>query len=228
MKKISKRVLLCVFLVVGMLMMAACSQLDVIGNGSVSSFEKVLIAIPDKVETVAGRDAWAIVSPDGSARYVWSADFSKSQMFDVLLELDAKPFLDAGLDASKLPESMAFYGDTITVGSKLGDTAWTYDGEKTALTAYAQIVSRHRDLIGYHAAMDHYGIRIGDGNMFEWAKDMSNNDKDAVFVLNPDPFIAAGVDPAQIEGWAFAKVDTMDSSGKMISVDKLLKPFNIR
>jgi hypothetical protein len=63
--------------------------------------------------------------------------------------------------------------------------------------------------------------------MFEWAKDMSTNDKDIVFVLNPEPFIKAGVDPNKIEGWAFAKVTVDDANGKPIEVDKILKPFNI-
>ena len=64
--------------------------------------------------------------------------------------------------------------------------------------------------------------------MFEWAKDMASNDKDIVFVLNPEPFIAAGVDPSKIDGWIFAKVETKDESGKTVFVDKLLKAFNLK
>lgn len=79
-----------------------------------------------------------------------------------------------------------------------------------------------REKIGYHGEMDHYNIDFGGGNMFEWAKDIAANDKDIVFVLNPGPFIAAGVDVNNIEGWAFAKVKTMDGE-----IDKLLKPFNL-
>jgi hypothetical protein len=57
---------------------------------------------------------------------------------------------------------------------------------------------------------------------------MSKNDKDIVWVLNPEPFIAAGVDPGKIQGWVFAKVETKDDAGKTILVDRLLKPFNIK
>jgi hypothetical protein len=56
---------------------------------------------------------------------------------------------------------------------------------------------------------------------------MSTNDKDIVFVLNPEPFIAAGVDPSKIDGWAFAKVTVDDANGKPVEVDKILKPFNL-
>jgi len=62
--------------------------------------------------------------------------------------------------------------------------------------------------------------------MFEWAKDLSTNDKDIVFVLNPEPFLAAGVDPNDVEGWVFAKVP-VDVDGKPAEVDKLLKPFDL-
>ena len=48
------------------------------------------------------------------------------------------------------------------------------------------------------------------------------------FNINPEPFIQAGVDPAKVDGWAFAKVETKDDSGKTIFVDKLLKPFNLK
>jgi len=68
---------------------------------------------------------------------------------------------------------------------------------------------------------------VGDGSLFEWAKNLNTNDKDIVFVLNPEPFIMAGVDPNSIEGWTFTKVPVDDDKGKMIEVDKILKPFDL-
>ena len=63
--------------------------------------------------------------------------------------------------------------------------------------------------------------------MFEWAKDMATNDKDIVFVLNPEPLVAAGVDPSRIAGWLFAKIPVKDASGKTVDVDKFVKPYNL-
>jgi hypothetical protein len=70
--------------------------------------------------------------------------------------------------------------------------------------------------------------------MFEWAKDMVANgydnsvqDKDIVFVLNPEPLIAAGVDPEKVEGWACAQVP-IEENGKTIQVWKLLKSFDLK
>ena len=83
-------------------------------------------------------------------------------------------------------------------------------------------------MIGYHAALDHYGVSLGGGNIFEWAKDMDANDKDIVFVLDPAPFAAAGADTSRIYGWLLAKVTVDDENGKPVQVDKLLKPFDLK
>jgi hypothetical protein len=62
--------------------------------------------------------------------------------------------------------------------------------------------------------------------MFEWASDMSTNDKDIVFVLNPEPLIAAGVDPNAVEGWTYSAV-SVDVDGKPTEVYKFLKAFDL-
>ena len=101
------------------------------------------------------------------------------------------------------------------------------------LASYEQMVNNYRASINYHTALDHYGVKLGDGNMFEWAKDLTKNtatgtdqDKDIVFVLNPEPLIAAGVDPAKVVGWVYTQVP-VEENGKTIQVYKFLKPFNI-
>ncbi|MEA5083482.1 MAG: hypothetical protein VB018_04915 [Lachnospiraceae bacterium] len=213
------------------LSLAACTsvskQLDVVGKESVTSFSAVLQTMGDKVTPDEINGGWSLPAPDDTARFFWSKDYSSSPLHDVMLEFDAQPFLDAGLDTSKLPENITFYDDMLMVGTKLGEDKLEYSSEATALASYEQIVNLYRDTIGYHTALDHYGVNLGDGNMFEWAKDMSTNDKDIVFVLNPQPFIDAGVDPTAVEGWVFAKVP-VEMSGKSSEVDKLLKPFNLQ
>lgn len=213
------------------LSLAACSgfgkQLDVVGKESITSFDAVLTAVPENVAVDEANGGWALTSPDDSVKFIWSRDYSKSPLHDVMLEFDAQPFLDAGLDPSKLPESIAYYDGGFMVGTKLGNDELKYTGEATPLSSYEQIVNLYRDSIGYHAALDHYGVSLGDGNLFEWAKDMSTNDKDIVFVLNPEPWIAAGADPDNIDGWTFAKV-TVDVGGVPTEVDKILKPFDLK
>ncbi|MDR2006163.1 MAG: hypothetical protein LBP78_02825 [Acidaminococcales bacterium] len=230
MKNMIKKSLPVAALLLITLFAAACgqlNQLDVVGKNSIASFGDVLKTIPDKITPDGMNGGWSLAAPDGQARFVWSSDFSKSPMHDAMIELDARPFVAAGLDAAKLPESILFHDDKIMVGTKLGGGKPKYQGEPTPLASYEQIVALKRDAIGYHAALDHYGVDLGGGNLFEWAKDMSKNDKDIVFVLNPEPFIKAGVDVRKVDGWLFGKVP-VDVDGKPAEVDKLLKPFNLK
>lgn len=218
-------------------MLTACSgglkELDVVGKQSISSFDEVLKTIPDKVTTDEMNAGWSLNAPDDSIRFIWSEDYKKSPLHDVMLELDAGPFVSAGLDTNKLPENYAVYEGMLMVGTKLGEED-KVSGTPTALSSYELIVNKYRDSINYHTSLDHYGIKLGDGNMFEWAKDMKTNaydksiqDKDIVFVLNPEPLIAAGVDPEKVEGWVYAQV-TVDENGKPIQVWKFLKPFDLK
>ena len=222
-----KKLALVTLILAGLFVLASCASLDVVGTESVNSFEKMLGATTSLVSEDEMNGGWSLKAPDDSVRFIWSRDFSKSPIHDVMLELDAAPFVNAGLDISKLPAGMA-YEDMLMVGTKLGTQAITYNGEATPLASFKKIVELKRDVIKYHAALDHYGVDLGDGNAFEWAKDMSTNDKDIVFVLDPKMFIDAGVDPSKVEGWVFAKVNTMDANNKPIEVDKFLKPFSIQ
>ncbi|MCX7709132.1 MAG: hypothetical protein N2484_04715 [Clostridia bacterium] len=205
---------------------SACQATDVVGKVASTSFEAILNKIPDKVKADNANNGWELTSPTGE-RFVWSKDFSAAGKPDAMLEFDAKPFVNAGLDLNKLPKDMVA-GSKIVYKAEFGQDKFTYKGEPKPIDSFNQIVKTHRDVIGYHEKLDHYGIALGNGNMFEWAKDMNTNDKDIVFVLNPQPFIDAGVKPDKVEGWAFAKVEVKDKSGKPEQIDKFLKPFDLK
>jgi hypothetical protein len=151
---------------------------------------------------------------------------------DAEFVFDAAPFLAAGLDFSKLPSADGIKYEiedgTFMLHFELGSAEFSPDAAKSMSATFAEVIKAERSRIGYHAALDHYGIALGGGNMFEWAKDMAANDKDIVFVLDPAPFIAAGADPANVAGWIFAKVEMMDDKGTKTLVDKLLKPYNLK
>ena len=207
--------------------LAGCSQTDVVGQTAKTSFAQVVKAIPDQVTADEMNGGWALSAPDNSAEFIWSQDYSKSPIHDVMLEFDATPFVDAGLDVSKLPAGMSFE-DKIMVGTKLGNDELKYKGEATPEASFNQIVDLYRNSIGYHEVLDHYGVDLGNGNKFEWAKDMSKNDKDIVFVVDPQVFIDAGVNPEKVEGWKYASVQIKDAKGKTVEVMKFLKPFDLQ
>ena len=204
-------------------LLSACSQLDVVGKGAVSSFDTIIRAAGSNVTDDETYNGWDINAPDGKARFIIGSDFSKSPMHDVMLEADLLPFINAGLDVKKLPEDM-IVNNVLHVGTKLSSTGFA---AKTPGEAFQQAVRVSRDSVKYHRDLDHFGLMLGNGNAFEWAKDVAANSKDIVFVLNPQPFIDAGVDPNKVAGWIFAKVKVTDVNGKDVLVDKLLKPFNL-
>ncbi|MDR1512907.1 MAG: hypothetical protein LBS56_05420, partial [Propionibacteriaceae bacterium] len=144
--------------------LAACSGgggLDVVGRQSTASFEAVLNALPDQVAADEANGGWSLGAPDGSARFIWSADYSQSPQHDVMLELDVGPFTDAGLDEALLPDTHIVYGDQLMIGTKLGDDSLTYDDEATPLASYEHIVTRYRDTISFHTSLDHFGVKLG-------------------------------------------------------------------
>ena len=220
--------------IIAAVVQTAGGNLDVVGKQSITSFETILNTIPDNVKEDEINGGWSLNAPDGSVRFIWTKDYSQSPLHDVMLELDAAPFVSAGLDTDKLPDNYAAYDGMLMVGTKLGMEKPVNVGEATPLAAYEQIVNKHRSFINYHMDMDHYGVKLGGDNMFEWAKNMETNtvknqnqDKDIVIALNPEPLISAGVDPEKVEGWVYAPVSVMKGA-KTLEVYKFLKPFNLK
>lgn len=227
MKSMKSKILVIALSLTIVISISACGKSDVVGEVAKTSFNSVLEVSSNQIQEDEMNGGWSLSAPDDSARFIWSKDYSKSMTHDVMIEFDAQPFVAAGLDVSKLPQGIAFE-DKIMLGTKLGDEELKYSGEATPSASFNQIVDNYRDSIGYHEVLDHYGVDLGDGNKFEWAKDMRSNDKDIVFVVDPQMFIKAGVDPNKVEGWVYASVEVKDDKGKSIEVKKFLKPFDLK
>ncbi len=227
---VMKKVMLLVLVLVLGVAFVGCSLTDVVGKVAVTSFDAILTNPAVKITTDEVNNGWSLTSPGGE-RFVWSKDFSVDKKPDLMMELDAKPFLEAGLDPAKLDKDTYLYdstGNILMIHSEQGTDKFTNTADTKPIDSFKQIVGTHRSSIGYHEKLDHYGVKFGNGNMFEWAKDIKTNDKDIVFILNPQPFIDAGVDPAKVAGWVFAKVEIKDDNGKSELVDKLLKPYEFK
>jgi hypothetical protein len=210
---------------------AALLGTDLVGRSAVTSFGAMLDLLPLQPVADDSEGVWVLTSPDGAASFWWRKSVNAGRMYDVYLCFDAEPFIDAGLDLARLPSGMKMMLEgtgRLMIGSKLSPGPLVYDGEVTPLSSFEQIVKLDRESVGYHAALDHYGVTVSEGSLFEWAKDASKNDKDIVFVLNPAVFIEAGVDPAKVEGWVFAPVPVEDANGRKYEAEKFLKPFDLK
>lgn len=223
----TKKMLLPLALILVLILSAGCQKTDLVAKYAGSTFATLLEKGGLTISEDTEMKAWSLTAPTGE-RFLWTQDSAAGKL-DLVQEFDANPFLDAGLKPEQLPENYLYDADTgmLRVTADLGEAPYQYKGERTALASFEQITDNYRDSIGYHEVLDHYGIAFGGGNMFEWAKDMTTNDKDIVFVLNPEPFIKAGTDPKAVDGWAFAKVKVKNKDGKFEEVDKFLKPFDL-
>jgi hypothetical protein len=209
---------------------AASFGTDVVGARSVTSFQAMLDALESPPALDETEDVWVLTAPDGKAAFEWRRDTNDKRPLDLYLRFDAEPFVKAGLDLNKLPAEMKGALEStgkLTLGKKLSKEPLAYEGEATPLSSFEWIVRLDRDAIGYHTALDHYGATVSEGSLLEWARDMSKNDKDLVFVLNPQVFIDAGADPSKVEGWAFGKVTVEDARGRKFDADKFLKAFDL-
>jgi hypothetical protein len=202
-------------------------SLDVVGKDSVRAFGDVLAILP--AEEYEPR-RWKWNAPGGGA---WLT----IDNMNVSMVVDAAPFAAAGADLSKLENAAEHNinpGKTSIFFASGGMDMLNENGEDTALAQFRADIAALRADLNYHTSLDHYGIKFGGGNMFEWAKDLQTNgyddspqDKDVVFVLNPGPLLAAGLEPEKVEGWAYAQV-TVEENGKPEQVWKLLKSFDLK
>lgn len=200
---------------------------DVIGKGAITSFKTVLDVYPDGVAANEGGDMWVLAAPDKTAFVAWQKKNALTNQNALVVWTSIKPFVEAGLNPKKLPKEMVS-GDKVVFGAKINQKKSALTGTDSPFASFEQLVENNRSRVGYHSELDHYGINFSSGNAFEWAKDISKNDKDIVFVMNPQPFIRAGVNPQKVEGWVFGKITVEDANGKMVKVDRFLKPFNLK
>ena len=212
---------------------SAGGGLDVVATRSAIAFDNLLTAMPQAPQTDAATGAWTLTAPDGSARFLWTKGTGTDTPFTMAMQWDAQPFVDAGLDATLLGKGYTLQNGVLSVALATDNRTGDNQPESTHLESFRRIASGYPALLGYHMALDHYNLTLGDGNLFEWAGDLRINmvmktpqDKDMVFVLNPEPLIAAGVDPEKVTGWVYAPVEVMRNNAT-VTVTKFLKPFQI-
>lgn len=196
---------------------AGYASTDVVQEYAKQSFSDILKADPTLVSE--GKSDDYILTADRKTLLTVSRDYSKSGE-DIVLSTPIQPFLNAGLDASKLGKG--YKGDSTTL-SLVTDFGKGTGEKSTPEQALFESVTADRKALTYHQALDHYGI-ILNGGKFEFAKNYTKNDKDIVFAIAAKPLRDIGVDVQRVEGWTFKTMQ--DESGK--NVDLLLKPFNLK
>ena len=164
------------------------------------------------------KDGWfQLTSPDNGAKFVFSNAY-------VRLAVDAAPFIAAGLDVRAFGGvyKSVFYGSDLGFGLP----GWDMLNRNVKDTALEQFEAdiKHFE-INCNEVMGYFSIDFREAT-FEWASDMTGNKHGIVFTLNPEPLIAAGVDPEKVAGWNYAQV-SVEADGKTEQVLKFRKTVDL-
>ncbi len=224
-----KKIIIAAVLSVFTTAVVSCSKTDIVAIKSVESFSEIIKSSEVNYNQSNDSPGW-VLRTAGGEKVTWNPSTSKNNR-SLILEFDAAPFIAAGLAVDKLPSDIFSYNaDTnrISVFPVSFQNYESSENNKSALDAFSEIVKQQRATVGYHKQFDHYGFDLGAGNMFEWASDLKTNDKDIVFVLNPEHLISAGVVAEKIEGWIYAEITMMNKQGVFIKEYKILKPYNLK
>lgn len=202
---------------------------DIIEIKSIRSFNTVIKTVSNNVKQDNENGLYILTSPDQEAQLIWSNNYVENDIYNIMINLDLKPFVDAGLDITKINgvDGITVIDNSILISGTV-ENKNEYKNGLNAIDSFEQILKNKRENLNYHSSLDHFGITVGNGNAFEWAQNINKNDKDIVFAINPEPFLNAGVNPDNINGWVYTKVKTMDNNGKNIEITRFLKVFDVK
>ena len=96
----------------------------------------------------------------------------------------------------------------------------------SALAQFEYDIIILREYISFNAKTNRYILRIEAGNMFGWTKDINSEEASIVFILDPESFVEAGVDPEKIEGWLYIQLET-EENGETINAYKFVKTISL-
>jgi hypothetical protein len=200
--------------------LVGCAATDVVLKYSPGALDAITAAYPSLVTDNTLTDHYFYVTVDDETTLKVSHDYSLTGEEDIVIQTPLQPFLDAGLDVSKLGEGYRADDTTFYLTAAYGDGT----GRKDTLTeSVFEGVTYSRETLTYHQALDHYGVKLPGGKI-EWAKDYKTNDKDIVFVIAAKPLADIGVDVQNIDGWVFKTMQDEDGN----DIDVLLKPYDLQ
>ncbi|MCK6548333.1 hypothetical protein L6R52_20970 [Myxococcota bacterium] len=223
-----------IFTVLTLAALPACGDSsDGLVAESLSAMEHHLATFSSNVGFHHELSHWGLALP-GDNKVEWTSD-TAANIADVAFVLDAAPLVAAGVDPAALVAKGWIHNEATTgehatpaMLIKPYDLDATPAGpmaghEDNAADAFARIVERFPDRVGFHPELDHYALSLPGGDKLEWTKDLASNDADIAFVFVAQELLDAGADVAALEaaGWLHAAATT----GEHASPELLIRPF---
>ena len=192
------------------ILLSANPSLDVVANYALKSFETLGEAV--EISAYSG-NTYAVYSPSRAEQFQYGEI--------VQLTFDAAPFLAAGFDPASVKSAITVSDAYIIIPS---ENALGFMDTGSAVSTMEAVLRNNRQTLEFHMDHDLFELHLGGGHAFRWAKDWRTNTRGMTFVINPEPFVQAGLDPTAIEGWSLASI-TLDH-GRGETVERLLKVYS--
>ncbi|HWQ21500.1 MAG TPA: hypothetical protein VN478_02085, partial [Clostridia bacterium] len=146
---------------------AAFMAPDAVAVYAVRSYDALLHAPGVEIARADAAQAWVLTSPGGETLTFGGNDTAGSNQ--LVVTLDARPFLAAGLDRSALPAGVELDGSgasaRLVMRYDKGAGTFSDGSDVQPLQALDDLVHNHRAMLGYHTALGHFGLALGGGNM---------------------------------------------------------------
>ena len=203
-----------VIVIASAIMLSASQKLDIVANYAVESFERLGEGIGlDSYD----KRLYDVYSPDGTEIF----SFGES----VRLTVDMALFTVAGFDPDRFGGEAAVEGTRFTIPSSNVEGVGAAN-TNSVFDTFENVLRNNRHALEYHMDHDLFELHLGGGNTFRWAKDWRTNTRGMTFVLNPQPFINAGLEPENLEGWTLANINIMLGLESGQTVPRLLRNYS--
>ena len=192
--------------------LSANEAFDVVANYAITSFEK----LGERPAPASTGRLYEVRSPAETEAFLYGER--------VQLAFDLAAFATAGFDPDKFESEITEEDGWLKIVSEMVEGVDTSNAD--ALSVFENVIRNGRSHLEYHMEHDLFELHLGGGHTFRWAKDPQTNTRGMTFVLNPEPFIEAGLDPDQLEGWTQADVTMMHGPQRGQTVPRLLRNYS--
>jgi hypothetical protein len=209
----SAAALYAIIVIASAISLSANPKLDVVANYAMESFKSFeeIIQLNDY-----DKQLYNVYSPDGTE----ILSFGES----VRLTVDVGCFTTAAFCPDKFGGEGTLEGSRLTIAANNVKGVNAGNGSNI-IDTFENVLRSNRHALEYHTDKDLFELHLGGGNAFRWAKDWRTNTQGMTFILNPQPFVEAGLELENLEGWRVADIDIMHGPESSQTVLRLLKNY---
>ncbi|WP_163192930.1 hypothetical protein [Clostridium thermarum] len=190
------------------------------------AYKAFTVVVKENKDKIGYHDAlshWGIKMPSGE-KFEWTKD-TAANVADLAIVALADPFINAGLDVTKLDKNQWLFEPAAKEGTEqlpnrlikpynVSDKRFQTEGYEDAMR---NIIKTDNNLITYNPDAKKYVISLGQGFEVQWTESLGTNESDMVFVFDAKPLVEAGLDVNKLSGSGWE----VKEDGKLVKAFKL-------